>query len=221
MENSLSAFGDSLLSRVENLISRDDVYKSEVKTKEDSFNKTKSLIATLDKDKLLLEKGLVAFNQFTVELTQGTVNHLEALVNQGLAQVFDNESVTYRLKIELITRKSNNQANFYLIKEQIGSAALETRLDDNGFGIQSFVGLILRFYFLLQNNLPRVLFIDEGLTAISVDHLPKLKQFLDQLCEKFNFAILLVAHDSDLFTLGDYFYTVTSDGTLEEGVFGE
>lgn len=221
MNGSVLSLGDSLITRTENLISRDDVYKSELQNKENQLSSTKLNIASLEKEKILLEKGVVAFNQFTVSLTQGTVKHLEDLVNQGLSQVFDTDLVQYRLRIELITRKSNNQANFFLLKTQNDGTVLETRLDDNGFGIQSFVGLILRFYFLLQNNLPRVLFIDEGLTAISVDHMQKLKLFLNQLCEKFNFAILLVAHDSDLFTLGDYFYTVNADGTLEEGVFGE
>lgn len=207
-------------NKVSQLLSKQSVYSSELKVKSEDLSKTKQTLASLDKSKVLLEKTLNSFNQLTVELTNSTVKHLESLVNQGLEEVFNTDETKYTLRIDLVSRTQNNQANFILIKEE-GGTQLETKLVDNGFGIQSFIGLILRFYYILQNNLPRVLFIDEGLTAISVNHLDKVKAFLAQLCKKFNFAILLIAHDSDLFKLGDYFYTVTKDGTLEEGVFGE
>ena len=220
MDNNLVNSTLNLINKTEKLLNQDEVYLLELENKETLVKGKKLEFQQLEKDNILLEKGLTAFNQFTVELTQGAVEHLTKLINQGLDEVFNNEEVKYSIRIELISRKNNNQANFILIK-QTDTSVLETKLSDNGFGIQSFVGLILRFYFILQNNLPRVLFIDEGLTAISVNHLPKVKLFLDQLCKKFNFAILLIAHDSDLFKLGDYFYTVTPEGTLEEGVFNE
>lgn len=212
---------EQLLNQAQSLLSKNQVYKSELENKELELTKTKQSLAELTKEQLLLTKGIDTFNLFSVRLSESVSKHLEDLVNEGLALVFDTDKTQYKLRIELVSRKNNNQCNFFLLKTENGET-LETRLQDNGFGIQSFIGLIFRFYFLLQNELPHFLFIDEGLTAISVDHFPKLKQFLDQLCEKYNFSISLVAHDSDLFQLGDYFYlvhngTVSTDVPVFEG----
>ena len=220
METNLNQRLESALNKANSIINQNQVYNLELSNKQEKLNEKKIEFQNQTAESLILEKGVIAFNQFTVELTNGVVSHLTNLINQGLEQVFNSPLVKYSIRIDLKARKSNNQADFILIKET-SNGVLETKLSDNGFGIQSFVGLILRFYFILQNNLPRVLFIDEGLTAISVNHLPKVKAFLNQLCQKFDFAILLIAHDSDLFDLGDYFYTVNTDGTLEEGVFSE
>lgn len=207
---------EQLLNQAQSLLSKNQVYKSELENKELELTKTKQSLAELTKEQLLLAKGIDTFNLFSVRLSESVSKHLEDLVNEGLALVFDTDKTQYKLRIELVSRKNNNQCNFFLLKTENGET-LETRLQDNGFGIQSFIGLIFRFYFLLQNELPHFLFIDEGLTAISVDHFPKLKQFLDQLCEKYNFSISLVAHDSDLFQLGDYFYLV-HNGTVSTDV---
>lgn len=205
-----------LINKVQTILSKNQVYKSELENKELEVTQTKQLLAEQTKEQILLSKGVDTFNLFSIRLSESISKHLEDLVNEGLALVFNNDKTQYQLKIELVSRKNNNQCNLYLLKTEDGSV-LETRLSDNGFGIQSFIGLIFRFYFILQNNLPRFLFIDEGLTAISVDHFPALKQFLDQLCEKYNFSISLIAHDSDLFQLGDYFYLV-HNGTITNEV---
>ena len=205
-----------LLNRAQSLLSKNQVYKSELENKEIEISQTKQLLADQTKEQILLTKGIDTFNLFSVRLSESVSRHLEDLVNEGLALVFNNDKTQYQLHIELVSRKNNNQCNFFLLKTEDGNT-LETRLQDNGFGIQSFIGLIFRFYFILQNNLPHLLFIDEGLTAISVDHFPALKQFLNQLCEKYNFSITLVAHDSDLFQLGDYFYLV-HNGTVSNEV---
>lgn len=210
-----------LLTKAQSLLSKNQVYKSQLENKELELSQAKQLLAEQTKEQILLSKGIDTFNLFSVRLSESVSRHLEDLVNEGLVLVFNTDRTQYKLRIELVSRKNNNQCNFFLLKTEDGNT-LETRLQDNGFGIQSFIGLIFRFYFILQNNLPHLLFIDEGLTAISVDHFPKLKQFLNQLCEKYNFSITLVAHDSDLFQLGDYFYlvhngTVTSDVPVFEG----
>ena len=205
-----------LLNKAQSLLSRNQVYKSELENKEIEISQTKQLLADQTKEQILLSKGIDTFNLFSVRLSESVSQHLEDLVNEGLALVFNTDKTQYKLHIELVSRKNNNQCNFFLLKTEDGNT-LETRLSDNGFGIQSFIGLIFRFYFILQNNLPHLLFIDEGLTAISVDHFPALKQFLNQLCEKYNFSIALVAHDSDLFQLGDYFYLV-HNGTVSTEV---
>lgn len=205
-----------LLNKAQSLLSKNQIYKSELENKEIEISQTKQLLADQTKEQILLTKGIDTFNLFSVRLSESVSKHLEDLVNEGLALVFNNDKTQYQLHIELVSRKNNNQCNFFLLKTEDGNT-LETRLQDNGFGIQSFIGLIFRFYFILQNNLPHLLFIDEGLTAISVDHFPALKQFLNQLCEKYNFSITLVAHDSDLFQLGDYFYLV-HNGTVSNEV---
>ena len=136
-----------LINKVQTILSKNQVYKSELENKELEVTQTKQLLAEQTKEQILLSKGVDTFNLFSIRLSESISKHLEDLVNEGLALVFNNDKTQYQLKIELVSRKNNNQCNLYLLKTEDGSV-LETRLSDNGFGIQSFIGLIFRFYFI-------------------------------------------------------------------------
>ena len=55
-----------------------------------------------------------------------------------------------------------------------------------------------------------ILFLDESLTAISTDKLPRLKQFIQEVSKQYNFYFILIAHMESLFELADYTYNVNN-----------
>jgi DNA repair exonuclease SbcCD ATPase subunit len=210
---------DDVLQKYKNLLIQDEMNRNRLEQIEEELNTFKVKKLELTNEQVLTAKVLESYNLLTSKLGENRLKHLEDLINLGLKQVFTSEDTSYSFRFELKRATNNNQIDLILIKT-VDGVSVETNLQDNGFGIQSFINLIFRFFFIINENLPRVLFIDEGLTYISTDHLNELKAFLHQMCEKYHFAILLVAHDSDLFDLGDEFYVMGTNGVLKPGIFG-
>lgn len=164
----------------------------------------------------LLENTREVFKVLENKLSEANIKHVEALCNQALQTVFDTDTVKYQIKIETLVQRNNNQVQFYLFEKDLTTGEeVKTRIEDNGFGIQSLIGLVLQIYFILIHNQQHILFLDESLTAISVDKLPKLKVFLNEVSNKLDFKFVLIAHVESLFTLADYRYNVVN-GNIKE-----
>jgi hypothetical protein len=179
-------------------------------------NKLVSKIAKDTKDIALLEDTREVFKILENKLSEANIKHVEDLCNQALQTVFDTEDIKYSINIETLVQRNNNQVQFYLTeKDLVNEEEIKTRIEDNGFGIQSLIGLVLQIYFIIIHGQQHILFLDESLTAISVDKLPKLKVFLNEVSNKLDFKFVLIAHVESLFCLADYRYNVVN-GKIEE-----
>lgn len=162
----------------------------------------------------LLDDGLIIFKTLQEKLTLTHINHITSLINHALATVFDDDQTQYQIRIETTQQRNNNTAQFYLLTTQSGNTT-ETQLQNNGFGIQSLIGFVLQIYFILQQNQAHILLLDESLTAISTDKLPRLKQFIQEVSKQYNFHFILIAHMEALFELADYSYDVRNGKITE------
>lgn len=182
----------------------------------DQKNKLVSKIAKDTKDIALLEDTREVFKILENKLSEANIKHVEDLCNQALQTVFDTEDIKYSINIETLVQRNNNQVQFYLTeKDLVNEEEIKTRIEDNGFGIQSLIGLVLQIYFIIIHGQQHILFLDESLTAISVDKLPKLKVFLNEVSKKLDFKFVLIAHVESLFCLADYRYNVVN-GKIED-----
>ena len=164
----------------------------------------------------LLENTREVFKILENKLSEANIRHVEDLCNQALTTVFNTDEVIYSIKIETLVQRNNNQVQFYLFEKNLKTGEeIKTRLEDNGFGVQSLIGLVLQIYFILIHKQQHILFLDESLTAISVDKLPKLKVFLTEVSKKLDFKFVLIAHVESLFSLADYRYNVVN-GVIKE-----
>ena len=164
----------------------------------------------------LLENTREVFKVLENKLSEANIIHVEELCNQALTTVFNTDDITYSIKIETLVQRNNNQVQFYLFEKDLKTnEEVKTRIEDNGFGVQSLIGLVLQIYFILIHRQQHILFLDESLTAISVDKLPKLKVFLNEVSKKLDFKFILIAHVESLFCLADYRYNVVN-GKIEE-----
>lgn len=155
----------------------------------------------------LLDSSSSVLKTLQEKLTTVHITHITKLVNRALHSVFDDEFIQYQIRLETTQQRNNNTVQFYLLTTE-NNQTTETLLQNNGFGIQSLVGLILQVYFILQHKQAHILFLDESLTAISTDKLPKLKQFISEVSKQYDFKFVLIAHMSELFDLADYAYNV-------------
>ena len=199
--------------KLNNLIESTSRNYTESKEKRDELvNK----IADDTRNITLLEDTREVFKLLENKLSEANIKHVESLCNQALQTVFDTEDMTYRINIETLVQRNNNQVQFYLTEiNTTTNEEVKTRIEDNGFGIQSLIGLVLQIYFIIIHKQQHILFLDESLTAISVDKLPKLKVFLNEVSRKLDFKFVLIAHVESLFCLADYRYNVVN-GKIEE-----
>lgn len=194
-------------------------FENIVKSYNDNINKKEELLNKISENTQnigLLENTQEVFKTLENKLSEANIIHVEQLCNQALKTIFNTDEIEYTIKIETLIQRNNNQVQFYLYeKDLINSTEVKTRLEDNGFGIQSCIGLVLQIYFIIIHNQQHILFLDESLTAISVDKLDKLKIFLDEISNKLDFKFILIAHMESLFKLADYRYNV-ENGKIEE-----
>lgn len=162
----------------------------------------------------LLDDALVVFKTLQEKLTQFHIEHITKLLNHALDSVFNDQETQYSIRIETTQQRNNNTAQFYLLTTK-DNTTTETLLQNNGFGIQSLIGFTLQIYFILQQNQAHILFLDESLTAISTDKLPRLKQFIDEISHQYDFHFVLIAHMESLFELADYQYSVHNGKVTE------
>lgn len=168
-----------------------------------------SQIAQTSQDITLLDDALTVFKSLQDKLTHVHIDHITRLTNHALDTVFNDDYTQYSIRIETSQQRNNNTAQFYLLTTEQGNTT-ETLLQNNGFGIQSLIGFTLQIYFILQQNQARLLLLDESLTAISTDKLPRLKQFIREIAKQYDFHFVLIAHMESLFELADYTYTVNN-----------
>lgn len=181
-----------------------------------------SKIATDTTNITLLEDTREVFKVLENKLSEANIKHVEDLCNQALQTVFDTDTIKYTINIETLIQRNNNQVQFYLTeKDLLTNEEVKTRIEDNGFGVQSLIGLVLQIYFIIIHKQQHILFLDESLTAISVDKLPKLKIFLNEVSKKLDFKFVLIAHVESLFCLADYRYNVVNGEIKEMDVNNE
>lgn len=164
-------------------------------------------IAQISQKIQLLDDALTIFKTLQDKLTQVHIDHITKLVNHALETVFNDDQLQYSIRIDTNQQRNNNTAQFYLLTTE-NNITTETLLQNNGFGIQSLIGFTLQIYFILQQNQAHLLLLDESLTAISTDKLPRLKQFIHEISKQYDFHFVLIAHMESLFELADYTYTV-------------
>lgn len=166
-----------------------------------------SRLADEEKQIQLLDSTLTVFKTLQEKLTTVHIDHITKLINNALSTVFNDDNIQYQIRIDTTQQRNNNTTQFVLLTTE-NNKTTETNLQDNGFGIQSLIGFVLQIYFIIQHKQERILFLDESLTAISTDKLPKLKQFIHEVSQQYDFKFILIAHMESLFDLADYSYTV-------------
>lgn len=127
---------------------------------------------------------------------------LENLGTQALRIVFPDE--TYSFKIVMGSRGQERTASF-----MINDGKKDVPLAECGGGPQVLMGFIFQVYFILQNNLRRLMVMDETFAQLSPHYLDGLLQFLFNLVEHLQFKFLWISHSPYLEGKVTKFFTMS------------
>lgn len=180
--------------------------QSQYKSLKDLRDSKKEEMTNLIRELGTYEKSIELLKQLIENLSKGQIEHLGALINSALTTIFYDRLYTVDL---VITEQRNTNNLQILLNEVLGDGTiLQTKLEDNGYGVKSVIGFILQVYFIIYHKEYPILFLDEAFTNLSKQYLPYLKMLITSLSEKYNFIFVLVTHDRDLMSLSDRTYLV-------------
>ena len=135
--------------------------------------------------------------QFADERQEQVLHTIEAIASVGLSQIF-NEPM--ELKIEQVTRARRVEMDI-----RVKTGTLETPiLEARGGGLAAVAGFLLRASIvLLTPQARKILILDEVFAMLSEDYVPRVAEFLHELCEKTGLQIILVTHQEEFAEAAD------------------
>lgn len=149
---------------------------------------------TKDIEKLLKVEEL--FRALMDQLVVKQVRALEAIVTDGLQNIFFDQDLHFESDIET---KYNKVAINFQIREGAADDPLMVRgrpLETFGGGASSVAGLILRVLTVLKLKRLPFLILDEDLLAVSDEYIAGTSKFLKALAQTMNLHFLLITHKS-------------------------
>lgn len=152
------------------------------------------------------DKAATLLNQFSDEKQDEVVAIIEAITSEGLSEVFG-ESIELTITKEIKARRTE-----MVVKVRTGD--LETSImDARGGGLAAVAGFLLRAcVILLTPGARRALFLDEVFAHLSEDYVPRMAEFLRELCERTGLQILLVTHQPEFAEAAPKVYRIEKTG---------
>lgn len=166
------------------------------------------------KDSIIIQQTSIdILKELTDRLSQQYLDSLESLLTNALQVIFYDHD--YKVSLQITNKRNNKSAEFFLIENTPNGQIKSSFKDGVGGGILAVVGTILQIYYINVFNLSPILFIDEGLSQVSVQYIQPFVQFLKTLSEQYNYIFVLISHDSRYISLADRVYQV-DNGTVQE-----
>lgn len=160
-------------------------------------------------DKISLDlTSSVIIQQIFDKVSDVGFRFLEDLINKGLSAVYPDAH--YQCKLDVGIRGNEKTVEFYL-----NEGDEWVPISECGGGPQTVISLVLRTYYIVKNNLRRVIFLDESFYAISGSQLESFVSFLKSLSTSLGFKFLWVTHNKDVMNLVEDSYEMYS-GTLKK-----
>ena len=137
-------------------------------------------------------------------MAESHINSIIDMVSFALQSIFHDKD--YSVKLIIGESRTANTADLVLVDKTSGTEILSDIPDSVGGGVSAVIGFVLQVFYIMYFKLNRVLFIDEGLSAVSSEYLPNLMEFIRMLSEKKGFKFLCVIHDVRFLKYADYCY---------------
>ena len=87
--------------------------------------------------------------------------------------------------------------------------------DGCGMGIRTIISSMLQIYYLNSKN-SHILFVDEKYSYLSEAYLPRFFEFINKMCEKSGFTLVLITHDPRLFEYANTKIRVVNGEVINE-----
>ena len=108
---------------------------------------------------------------------------------------------TFEIDIQLSDKRGKSLQ--FIISENGNPVNLKCAM---GMGVKCVISAVLHMYYL-QCNGSNVLILDETYSAISKGYVPFFFDFIQQMCEKLDFRMIIITHDERFLDYGNKTYT--------------
>lgn len=152
------------------------------------------------------EEAALLLNKFSDDRQLEVIKTIESIASIGLSQVFDEQ---IDLTITQVVRARRVELD---VKVKTGE--LETSImDARGGGLAAVAGFLLRACVILLNpDARKLLVLDEVFAHLSEDYVPRMAEFLRELCEKSGLQIVLVTHQPEFSDAAHKTYRIEKTG---------
>lgn len=128
-----------------------------------------------------------------------SVVELKDLLNTALAYGFKDRN--FEMDIQLSDKRGKSLQ--FIISENGKPVNLKCAM---GMGVKCVISAVLHMYYL-QCNGSNVLILDETYSNISKGYVPFFFDFIQQMCEKLDFTMIIITHDERFLDYGNKTYT--------------
>lgn len=148
-------------------------------------------------------------------LNKKGLNVLDYLINQALAQLFENRE--YNVKHMVETERGANTLNFILTEAKPSGEKVESNVrHEVGGGIRAVVGLVSLIYYLMKTKSERFIIFDEALSQFDDSVVESLFSLLRAFGKKGKFSFILITHDTRFVPYFDVEYRLNNRGGIEK-----
>ena len=197
--NSLPSFSSDISSLYEE-------YKKIVLFLEES-NRQKDLLdgvlKTIFNKMTLNDKVSNFFSEAIDEVTLKFIQTFEDMLNKVYQFVYSLPDRKVQLKIVEERNRKVLRLNFLQI---IDEKVYEEDFTEEGHSVSVVLGTVILIYFIIYNNLPRIIIFDESFSGLSDQTLDKFFIFLKSFISDLEFKFLIVSHDVRLEKFSDKTY---------------
>ena len=172
--------------------------------------------ARLEASVKLNTKALTVMQLLYEKVNEQGLNHLCALITQGLQQIFPHRN--YEVLVDVGVERGVNTLSFYLKEVKPSGLVVTSNIrNSTGGSIRAMVGLICTIFYILKMNGKRFLIMDEALSQLEDNALDGMFTLLKSFGTEAGFKYLLVTHDARFLPYGDKIYRMQSGKASLQG----
>lgn len=154
---------------------------------------------------LLEQKGLAFYSSVLDDITSEYVDRLGAALSEVYLYVFQNPNKKPSL---VLKDKYNKKVLSLVMVNTYGGEEHSEDLDEGGFSVEVVLGTVLLIYFILYNNLERVIFFDESFTGLADETASRFFSLLKNFTADLGFSFMLISHETRFAEYADRTYFV-------------
>ena len=136
---------------------------------------------------------------------------VETLLTEGLQNVFINQDLRVRADVEEVRGKV--AMNLVTVERHEDGKVTEGLSDEsNGGAVTTVQSVLMRIITTMKRDQRRILALDESLPAFDDDYVIEMMRFLQQICERLGFDIIMVTQNKTLTSYANTAYDLHKSG---------
>lgn len=204
-----------ILNQLFEVVSKLDTVSANYQMLQTNLSSQKAELKTLTEDHVSLAE-LVALDLRSATVVQQLFDgvadsgfrFIENLINSALITVFPERD--FSVKIDTGLHGTQKTVKFIL-----NDGVCDAELHECSGAVQTVVSVILRVYYIVKNNLRRVVILDESFYALHINQVGYFIDFLKNLVRDLKFEFLWVTQNHELLNYIDNVYEISQGSCIK------